>query len=175
MNTTVLCCWFGTNDSVLSSAGVLVPFGQIKKPGTDCWYSLAAWCSCITRDTKEGAVVVYQPRLGSHFDAGREKASHVCQCVHLLHRCLSNLADECATSNHAGCWHKDYKVNGKTKTYSACQDNVKEYKVSCLHLSATLFVLLMHWELMISARMHSVHLTAILLTIGVCFDAVIYF
>ena len=49
--------------------------------------------------------------------------------VSLLYRCLSNLADECATSNHGGCWHKDYTVNGKTKTYSACQDNIKEYKV----------------------------------------------
>ncbi|KAL3159117.1 hypothetical protein ABBQ32_011113 [Trebouxia sp. C0010 RCD-2024] len=55
-----------------------------------------------------------------------------CACQDLpgaaSYKCLSNLADECATSNHAGCWHKDYKVNGKTKTYSACQDNVKEYK-----------------------------------------------
>ena len=49
--------------------------------------------------------------------------------VHFMLRCLSNLADECATSNHGGCWHKDYTVNGKTKTYSACQDNIKDYKV----------------------------------------------
>lgn len=51
--------------------------------------------------------------------------------VYFLRRCLSNLADECATSNHGGCWHKDYTVNGKTKIYSACQDNIKDYKV-CL-------------------------------------------
>lgn len=46
-----------------------------------------------------------------------------------MHRCLSDLADECATNDHGGCWHKDYTVNGKTKTYSACQDNIEDYKV----------------------------------------------
>ena len=72
--------------------------------------------------------------------AGQRSSTLLCQAaltitvlhaegLYFMHRCLSNLADECATSDHGGCWHKDYTVNGKTQTYSACQDNIKDYKV----------------------------------------------
>ena len=44
-------------------------------------------------------------------------------------RCLKDLEDECASSDHGGCWHQDYTVNGKTKTYSACKDNLEQYQV----------------------------------------------
>ena len=74
----------------------------------------------------------------------------------LLHRCLSNLVNECATSNHAGCWHKDYTVNGKTKTYSACQDNIKEYKVS-FATSCYTVLLLMHPGAHDSCLLHALH------------------
>ena len=44
-------------------------------------------------------------------------------------RCLKDLEDECASSDYGGCWHQDYTVNGKTKTYSACKDNLEQYQV----------------------------------------------
>lgn len=44
------------------------------------------------------------------------------------YECLKDLEDECASSDYGGCWHQDYTVNGKTKTYSACKDNLEQYQ-----------------------------------------------
>ena len=46
----------------------------------------------------------------------------------VLLRCIKDLANECDTNN-GGCWSKEYTVNGKKKTFSACQDNIDQYKV----------------------------------------------
>ena len=46
----------------------------------------------------------------------------------VLFRCIKDLANECDTNN-GGCWSKEYTVNGKKKTFSACQDNIDQYKV----------------------------------------------
>ena len=51
------------------------------------------------------------------------------------YRCLKDLEDECASSDHGGCWHQDYTVNGQTKTYSACKDNLEQYQVHIMQLS----------------------------------------
>ena len=48
-----------------------------------------------------------------------------------MFRCLKDLDNECDT-NHGGCWHKDFTVNGKSKTYSACKDNLEQYQVNIL-------------------------------------------
>ena len=45
-------------------------------------------------------------------------------------RCLTNLANECTAANDYGsCWRGDFKVDGVTKTFHACHDNIKEVKV----------------------------------------------
>ena len=48
------------------------------------------------------------------------------------HRCIKDLANECDASDNGGCWSKEYTVNGKKKTYSACKDNIDQYKVSVI-------------------------------------------
>lgn len=44
-------------------------------------------------------------------------------------RCIANIKDECAV-DYAGCWRGDFTVNGKSKTFHACKDNIAAYKVS---------------------------------------------
>lgn len=48
----------------------------------------------------------------------------------LFGRCIKDLANECDASDNGGCWSKEYTVNGKKKTYSACKDNIDQYKVA---------------------------------------------
>ena len=43
------------------------------------------------------------------------------------HRCIPDLKDECA-EDHGGCWRQEYTVNGETKLFHACQDNIEIYK-----------------------------------------------
>ena len=49
--------------------------------------------------------------------------------AYFLCRCLANLANECTAANDYGsCWRGDFKVDGVTKTFHACHDNIKEVK-----------------------------------------------
>lgn len=43
--------------------------------------------------------------------------------VFMLCRCITDIPNECA-SNYGGCWHQDYKINGKKTTINACRDNI---------------------------------------------------
>lgn len=53
------------------------PFGPMKWPGVDCWYSVAAWCSCTDQGHMTRTCCSLPSRLGYHFDASQETASHV--------------------------------------------------------------------------------------------------
>lgn len=58
--------------------------------------------------------------------------------VALPHRCLKDLADECAHDN-GGCWQADFTVNRQKKHYTACQDNIQAYKVNTLSFEQATF------------------------------------
>lgn len=47
-------------------------------------------------------------------------------------RCVTDIADECA-SNNGGCWHTTASVKGKKTTFSACHDNLDIYKDALAH------------------------------------------
>ena len=52
-----------------------------------------------------------------------------------VHRCLTDLADECAVNN-GGCWQGQYMVKGSKQTFSACKDQLQTVKVRAGRSSA---------------------------------------
>jgi len=51
-------------------------------------------------------------------------------------RCIPDLKDECA-EDHGGCWHGDFTVNGESRTFHACKDNIDVYKARALRRAAS--------------------------------------
>lgn len=49
-----------------------------------------------------------------------------------LRRCVTDIPDECA-NNYGGCWHNKMSVKGKSIDFSACHDNLKEYRDALAH------------------------------------------
>lgn len=46
----------------------------------------------------------------------------------LICRCVPDLPNECDAGNHGGCWHQDYQAHGKLTTFTACKDNIQEFR-----------------------------------------------
>lgn len=58
-------------------------------------------------------------------------------------RCIPDLKDECA-EDHGGCWRQEFTVNGETKLFHACHDNIEVYKVRLCCIIIMLNAMVVH-------------------------------